>query len=134
MTGGGKRSVLSRALNFPRPPSTQSWASPETPLLPFFVCTAGFEARSCFRIKSILFLHTFRTNIIPLHPPPGIPCVQDQLAARALNPTGRWSHPEKHQLEAHPSLGILGQEPGNRGWKVPSARLWILREVSVCEV
>lgn len=34
-----------QSLEFPS--STQSWASPEIPLLTFSVCTAGFGARSC---------------------------------------------------------------------------------------
>lgn len=105
MDGGGKRSVLSRALHFPRPPSMQSWASPEIPLLPFCVCTAGFEALSC---------NTYIQNKYnPSPSSPSIPCVQDQLAARASNPGRWWSHPEKRRLGTHPSPG---QPPGHWEW------------------
>lgn len=70
-------------------------------------------------LKQALAAHTFRTNTILTHPPPGIPCVQDQqLAAHVLNPARCCSYPEKHGLETHPSPG---QAPGQWEWGLEGA-------------
>lgn len=93
-------------------PSTPSWPSPETPLLAFSVCTAGFEALYCST-------HIFRTNIIPIHPPlvflvcrtcslqPGPGILQD--AAATLR-----SMALKHSL-------VPGQAPGHWEWGLEGA-------------
>lgn len=125
MGGGGKRSVLSRALTFPHPPFTPSWASPETPLLTSLFAQLG--------LKHILVAHTFRTNIIPIYPSSPwcsfcagsaacSPCLQ---SCRVLEPaweTWPWNTPSP------------GQPAGHREWGLEGAfsQAWMLREVSVC--
>lgn len=108
MGGGGKRSVLSRALTFPHPPSTPSWASPETPLLTSLFAQLG--------LKHILVAHTFRTNIIPIYPSSPwcsfcagsaacSPCLQ---SCRVLEPaweTWPWNTPFPRPASRTPGMG-----------------------------
>lgn len=102
-------------------------------------CRAGLHQRylsflSVFAqlgLKHSLVAHTFRTNIIPLHPPPvflvcrislqPVPRIPEDAGATLRNVAWKPIHPQASH-----------RDTGNEDWKVPSARLWILREVSVC--
>lgn len=107
-----------RALNFPHPPSRQSWASPEPPLLAFSVCTAGFEARSC------------GTYIQNKYPCPSCPWYSSCAAPAACSPCPESCRTLRNRALKHTLPHASHQDTGNGGWKVPSARPWML--ISVC--
>lgn len=84
-------------------------------------------------LKHALAAHTFRINIIPIHPP--LIFLVDRTSSlqpmpRILQDAGATLR--NMALKKHPLLQARHQDTGNGGWKVPSGRPRSLREVSVC--